>query len=275
MLANLDADGGDAFLLDVFGPASFEPEPAEALELPLLTLAPDAAPPRITARSLAEFEARQLESRPLNARGAGKHRRGCAAGPSSKKKRQPSRSLGRAAAPRIAPTSKSERRGGAPKRTEDYPQNVIMFFSGHGCVVLVLCCLDGVRQSSLFPGLRTIIAIPKSQARFDAFTGGLLPHLRAVPGLVFAGGSVLAALTGGQASDVDIFLVLPTEAERKASLAAVLDAVKARWEQVYPRQARGSRRIANPRNPRENSAIEGGTSARPHSVAKGRRRLLL
>ena len=32
--------------------------------------------------------------------------------------------------------------------------------------------------------------------RFNAFTGGLLPGLRDVPGLVFAGGSVLSALTG-------------------------------------------------------------------------------
>ena len=29
----------------------------------------------------------------------------------------------------------------------------VMFFLGHGCVVLGLCCIDAVRQPSLFPGL--------------------------------------------------------------------------------------------------------------------------
>ena len=29
----------------------------------------------------------------------------------------------------------------------------VMFFFGHGCVVLGLCCIDAVRQPSLFPGL--------------------------------------------------------------------------------------------------------------------------
>ena len=28
-----------------------------------------------------------------------------------------------------------------------------MFFFGHGCLVLGLCCIDAVRQPSLFPGL--------------------------------------------------------------------------------------------------------------------------
>ena len=42
--------------------------------------------------------------------------------------------------------------------------------------------------------------------RFDKLTGGLLDYMSDTNGIVFAGGSVLVALTGTTVGDVDIFL---------------------------------------------------------------------
>ena len=64
---------------------------------------------------------------------------------------------------------------------------------------LILC--DRAPQPSLVGGFDAFYA------RLDAFTNGLLAELRCIPDLVFAGGAVLAALTGGRASDLDIFLI--------------------------------------------------------------------
>ena len=47
--------------------------------------------------------------------------------------------------------------------------------------------------------------------RLNEFSGGLADELKGIPGLVFAGGSVIAALVGGAASDLDIFLTCPPE----------------------------------------------------------------
>jgi len=50
--------------------------------------------------------------------------------------------------------------------------------------------------------------------RLNDWSGGLVEDLSNVPSLVFAGGSVLSALVGGMAGDLDIFLVGAEEPER-------------------------------------------------------------
>eukprot|EP00973_Karenia_brevis_P057032 7934019-Karenia_brevis.AAC.1 len=49
----------------------------------------------------------------------------------------------------------------------------------------------------------------------NSWSGGLIEDLRAVPGLVYAGGAVLAALVGCAAGDLDIFVVGGEEPERR------------------------------------------------------------
>jgi len=63
---------------------------------------------------------------------------------------------------------------------------------------------------------------------FDNFTGGLLRYLEDSKGIVFAGGSVVGALTGTEASDIDIFLCGLTAQEAEAKLWQILRAVKQR-----------------------------------------------
>ena len=47
--------------------------------------------------------------------------------------------------------------------------------------------------------------------RFNRLTGGLVQEIADVPGIVFAGGSVIGTLTRGAIGDVDIFLTCPLE----------------------------------------------------------------
>ena len=61
--------------------------------------------------------------------------------------------------------------------------------------------------------------------RFDKITGGLLDHLSGVAGIVFAGGSVLGALTGTRIGDVDVFLCCP-QAEAMGLAERVFTAVQ-------------------------------------------------
>ena len=67
------------------------------------------------------------------------------------------------------------------------------------------------------------------KARLDKWSGGLLQDLHGMPGLVFAGGAVLGALTGCGAGDVDIFLRCAkncTKDEAEARLRHVFRAVQ-------------------------------------------------
>eukprot|EP00973_Karenia_brevis_P019735 2706137-Karenia_brevis.AAC.1 len=61
-------------------------------------------------------------------------------------------------------------------------------------------------------------------ASLNAWSGGLIEDLRNVPGIIYAGGAVLAALVGCNAGDLDIFLVRAEEPER--CLRDVFDAVQ-------------------------------------------------
>jgi hypothetical protein len=60
----------------------------------------------------------------------------------------------------------------------------------------------------------------------ERITGGLLNDITERRGLVVAGGAVLAALTGGQCSDLDFFLVNVGPTQAHAHLHALLSAVK-------------------------------------------------
>mmetsp|Transcript_8789 Transcript_8789/g.27167 ORF Transcript_8789/g.27167 Transcript_8789/m.27167 type:complete len:688 (+) Transcript_8789:111-2174(+) len=74
--------------------------------------------------------------------------------------------------------------------------------------------------------------------------GNLLEDLEEIGGLVIAGGIVLAALTGGEASDVDLFCVGGDEAGAEARLQQVLMAVKRNHRVYNPSDARGSMKVA-------------------------------
>jgi hypothetical protein len=52
--------------------------------------------------------------------------------------------------------------------------------------------------------------------RLDDFSGGLLDALKAIPGLVIAGGAVVGALTDTDKGDLDIFLTLPPDEADKS-----------------------------------------------------------
>ena len=60
--------------------------------------------------------------------------------------------------------------------------------------------------------------------QLDTFSGGLLGDLRRIQGIVIAGGSVLKALVGGGAGDLDVFLVGAEDPER--ALKQVYEAVQ-------------------------------------------------
>ena len=49
------------------------------------------------------------------------------------------------------------------------------------------------------------------KVRFQALSGNVLSAIDKIPGITFAGGSVVGALTGGSISDLDIFLVAAPE----------------------------------------------------------------
>ena len=72
--------------------------------------------------------------------------------------------------------------------------------------------------------------------RFDKLTGGLLDYLRGTNGIVFAGGSVLAALTGTTVGDVDIFLCCNQD-EALGITSRVFEAVQAIHKQRHGRGA--------------------------------------
>jgi hypothetical protein len=61
--------------------------------------------------------------------------------------------------------------------------------------------------------------------RLNKLSGELLQELADIPGIIIAGGSVLAALTGCSFGDVDIFLKMPA-ANAEASLAQIFEAIK-------------------------------------------------
>ena len=62
-------------------------------------------------------------------------------------------------------------------------------------------------------------------SRFRTLTHGLADAIVSTPGLVFAGGSVVGALTNGEVGDVDIFLTCGLE-EATAALTRIYDAVR-------------------------------------------------
>ena len=72
--------------------------------------------------------------------------------------------------------------------------------------------------------------------RFDKLTGGLLDYLRDTNGIVFAGGSVLAALTGTTVGDVDIFLCCNQD-EALGITSRVFEAVQSIHTQRHGRGA--------------------------------------
>ena len=61
--------------------------------------------------------------------------------------------------------------------------------------------------------------------RFDQISGGIARELAELPGLVFAGGSVVAALTDSICGDVDIFICCPG-ADCVEALKSVHDATQ-------------------------------------------------
>jgi len=61
--------------------------------------------------------------------------------------------------------------------------------------------------------------------RLNTFSGGILNDLKEIPGLIFAGGSVLASLTGGIAGDIDIFLKVQVE-DAEATLIKIYEAIQ-------------------------------------------------
>ena len=73
--------------------------------------------------------------------------------------------------------------------------------------------------------------------RLNEFSGGLVEELKGVPGLVFAGGSVIAALVGGAAGDLDIFLTCAPE-DGESRLREVYAAVQRLHKGVKPPKKR-------------------------------------
>lgn len=73
------------------------------------------------------------------------------------------------------------------------------------------------------------------KARLDKWSGGLLQDLQVMPGLVFAGGAVLGALTGCSAGDIDIFLRCTKDCTKDAEAEACLRHV---FRAVQQNQAR-------------------------------------
>ena len=61
--------------------------------------------------------------------------------------------------------------------------------------------------------------------RFNRLTGGLVQEIADVPGIVFAGGSVVGTLTRGAIGDVDIFLTCPLE-QAQLALQRVYNAIQ-------------------------------------------------
>ena len=61
--------------------------------------------------------------------------------------------------------------------------------------------------------------------RFNRLTGGLVQEIADVPGIVFAGGSVVGTLTRGAIGDVDIFLTCPLE-QAQSALQHVYNAIQ-------------------------------------------------
>ncbi|HIE69894.1 MAG TPA: hypothetical protein EYP98_06825, partial [Planctomycetes bacterium] len=74
---------------------------------------------------------------------------------------------------------------------------------------------------------------PSLQGDYSAFytrlcdlSGGLVEELRDIPRIVIAGGSVLAALTGVQHTDIDVFLVCVSPDEAVTCLRQIIAAVQ-------------------------------------------------
>ena len=80
------------------------------------------------------------------------------------------------------------------------------------------------------------------RSAFNKLTDGLLDDIDDPRGLVFAGGSVLSALTGTNCSDIDIFVVNLTNAAAQTQFASLLKAVKKNRARI-----RAPRNQANPR----------------------------
>ena len=73
----------------------------------------------------------------------------------------------------------------------------------------------------------TAKSMKEFEKAFDGLSGGLLEDIRGIDGIIIAGGSVVAALTGVVAKDIDIFVVgRDSEEARRSVLTAVIDAVK-------------------------------------------------
>ena len=60
---------------------------------------------------------------------------------------------------------------------------------------------------------------------FNRLTGGLVEKIAHVPGIIFAGGSVVGTLTRGAIGDVDIFLTCPLE-QAPSALQHVYNAIQ-------------------------------------------------
>ncbi len=76
---------------------------------------------------------------------------------------------------------------------------------------------------------------PEFHERLDNFSGGLLSELKDIRGLVFAGGSVIGALTGCPAGDVDIFLRTPLE-NAEPTLIKIFEAVQRNQARISKRR---------------------------------------
>ena len=66
------------------------------------------------------------------------------------------------------------------------------------------------------PRPQSVVDFRTFYTRLNALSAGVLAELRGIPNLVFAGGAVVAALTNGHASDIDIFLTCdPKDGEQR------------------------------------------------------------
>jgi len=72
-------------------------------------------------------------------------------------------------------------------------------------------------------------------ARLDVFSGGLLKELADIPGLVFAGGSVIGALTQCPAGDIDIYLRTPVD-EAEGTLVKIYEAIQRNQASIAKRK---------------------------------------
>ncbi len=72
--------------------------------------------------------------------------------------------------------------------------------------------------------------------RFNKITGGLLEHMTGIKGVVFAGGSVVGALTGTPVGDVDIFLTCAVD-DAYNQLQKIFEAIQTNCKRLYTPEA--------------------------------------